>query len=89
MKEGDEIYVLPGSRTPFALRPTTDKKHQLIGDCFVHGAMDGEYGNIGSIIADYLDCLNHPFKDPKEHCFVSPRTPGRDVCTRDIVILEI
>lgn len=89
MKEGDEIYVLPGSRTPFVLRPTTTKKYQLIGDCFVHGAMDGEFGHIGSIIVDYLDCLNHPSKDPREHCFIPPRTSGREVGTRKIVTLEI
>jgi hypothetical protein len=47
---GDEVWVLFGSRLPFALRPfhrTLSGKdatghYTSIGDCYVHGIMKGE-----------------------------------------------
>lgn len=48
---GDSVYVLVGGCTPFVLRPAGESDipsighkqcHQLIGDCYVHGLMDGE-----------------------------------------------
>lgn len=47
----DEIYVIPGGKTPFILRPLGDKHihglgakqcYQFIGECFLDGFMDGE-----------------------------------------------
>jgi hypothetical protein len=47
----DEIYVLLGGKTPFALRPVGARHipglgmrlcHQLIGQCYFHGYMDGQ-----------------------------------------------
>jgi hypothetical protein len=49
MAAGDDIFVLPGGKMPFVLRfveslnlPCED--FNIIGDCYCHGAMDGEYG---------------------------------------------
>lgn len=56
IKEGDEIYILPGSSVPLVLRPHCYRTHkyQLLGDCFLHGIMDGEQGAIGGCILDYI-----------------------------------
>lgn len=42
---GDLVVVLFGARVPFVLRPQgkgIDRRYELIGDCYVHGMMDGE-----------------------------------------------
>lgn len=48
---GDEVFVLLGSSTPFALRPLGEaaveglgdrRCYTVIGECYVHGIMDGE-----------------------------------------------
>ncbi|KAF2113044.1 hypothetical protein BDV96DRAFT_601829 [Lophiotrema nucula] len=41
---GDQVWVLPGAKVPFVLRPFGEggKKHRLIGEAYVHGFMDGE-----------------------------------------------
>ncbi len=41
---GDEIWVLFGGDAPFILRPSVSDPgcHQLIGNCYVQGLMDGE-----------------------------------------------
>ena len=40
-QEGDKICVIPGCCAPFVIRPK-GKRYQLIGECYVAGAMDGE-----------------------------------------------
>ena len=56
VKEGDEIYILPGSACPLILRSnpqhitadltrnrsTTKQFHTYVGDCYVDSIMDGE-----------------------------------------------
>ncbi|MCJ1287260.1 hypothetical protein MMC26_006608 [Xylographa opegraphella] len=45
LEEGDEIYILAGGKHPFALRPSLGPQpdtFELVGDCYVHGIMDGE-----------------------------------------------
>ncbi|KAH3936693.1 hypothetical protein HBI56_092600 [Parastagonospora nodorum] len=45
---GDKIFLLEGGKTPFVLRETdheptiTGPKFEIIGDCYLHGAMDWE-----------------------------------------------
>lgn len=42
-REGDEVWVLFGGTVPFILRRTSRLgEYSLIGDCYVHGIMDGE-----------------------------------------------
>jgi hypothetical protein len=57
LKAGDLICVFKGAEVPFALRERDDgvgrlertfwrkekRKCELIGECYVHGIMDGEY----------------------------------------------
>jgi hypothetical protein len=39
---GDQIYVLMGGDTPFALRPLGGSFFGFGGESYVHGIMDGE-----------------------------------------------
>ena len=41
MKENDLVCVLYGGGVPFLLRPKNNFYH-LVGECYVHGIMDGE-----------------------------------------------
>jgi hypothetical protein len=41
---GDMIVLIQGSEIPFILR-ASEKGHLLIGECYVHGVMDGEFWN--------------------------------------------
>jgi hypothetical protein len=45
LEEGDEIYILAGGKVPLVLRPLPESQpntFELVGDCYVHGVMDGE-----------------------------------------------
>jgi len=53
IKEGDDVYVFYGGKVPFITRSkeetgdlgsteTTHKRCELIGDCYLHGVMEGE-----------------------------------------------
>jgi Heterokaryon incompatibility protein (HET) len=39
---GDKVCVLFGCSTPVILRPLADGYYQFIGECYIHGIMDGE-----------------------------------------------
>ena len=46
-REGDRICVVRGCVTPFVIRPVGEKLEgqvcwELVGECYVHGLMDGE-----------------------------------------------
>ncbi|KAI3325421.1 heterokaryon incompatibility protein-domain-containing protein [Xylariaceae sp. AK1471] len=50
-KNGDAVFILPSGNTPFLLRPKkyineerTTTHYQLVGDCFLQGAMDWDAG---------------------------------------------
>lgn len=92
MKEGDEIYVLPGSRSPLVLRPTSityPRTYQLVGDCFINGAMDGDPGAMGSSIVDYIDSLD-PKSEKQCHYFgIQPEQVYKQARVGEIVTLEI
>lgn len=38
---GDQVCILFGGNTPFVLRPCNEY-YQLVGECYIHGMMDGE-----------------------------------------------
>ena len=40
-RKGDHIFVFPGSSIPFVLRQCSEG-YRILGDCYVHGMMDGE-----------------------------------------------
>jgi len=39
---GDVVCVLHGGDVPFVLRPRGGNRYSLVGECYVHGLMDGE-----------------------------------------------
>ncbi|KAI1199330.1 heterokaryon incompatibility protein-domain-containing protein [Nemania serpens] len=39
---GDSVCVLLGGQMMYALRPVAGEHHEFIGECYVHGLMDGE-----------------------------------------------
>lgn len=41
-KEGDEVWLLAGTKVPYILRPVGDKFYEFVGEAFLHGIMDGE-----------------------------------------------
>jgi hypothetical protein len=91
MKEGDEIYVLPGSRSPLVLRPTSmayPRTYQLVGDYFINGAMDGDSSAVGSSI----DCIRfyQPKSKKRRHYFsIQPERLYEPARVGEIVTLEI
>lgn len=55
-KVGDKICIFKGGDVPFVLRDVGNGYHQLVGECYVHGIMDGELmsqGNITSYEQDF------------------------------------
>lgn len=41
-KVGDEIHILDGCHIPYLLRKVDNRRHRLVGECYVHGIMRGE-----------------------------------------------
>ncbi|KAJ4349358.1 uncharacterized protein N0V89_007972 [Didymosphaeria variabile] len=41
-KAGDIVAVLYGCPYPFLLRESSDGSYKILGDCYIHGLMDGE-----------------------------------------------
>ena len=41
LEPGDLVCVFLGGRTPFIIRPV-DQKYKFVGDCYLHGIMQGE-----------------------------------------------
>ncbi|KAI1259471.1 HET-domain-containing protein [Xylariaceae sp. FL1019] len=39
---GDEVFVMLGCDAPMLLRARLDGSYEVVGDCYVHGIMDGE-----------------------------------------------
>ncbi|ETS86374.1 hypothetical protein PFICI_00202 [Pestalotiopsis fici W106-1] len=42
LRDGDMICVLFGGKMPFCLRPREDGTYYLVGECYVHGFMEGQ-----------------------------------------------
>lgn len=43
-QSGDLIYTVLGSSVPYVFRERGDGYHTLVGECYVHGFMNGEAG---------------------------------------------
>lgn len=44
---GDKVVVLFGGRTPFILRKARKGRYEFLGECYVHGIMNGEADEMG------------------------------------------
>ena len=42
LRKGDLVCILLGGNLPYLLRPKSDTIYQFLGECYVHGIMDGE-----------------------------------------------
>ncbi|KAI0429111.1 HET-domain-containing protein [Xylaria sp. FL1042] len=42
IQPGDEVFIILGCDHPMILRPTSNGEYQVVGSCYIHGAMDGE-----------------------------------------------
>ncbi len=51
---GDRICVFQGASVPYVIRSATDGDHALIGDCYLHGVMDGEAFREGQTACDEI-----------------------------------
>ena len=41
-KPGDQVCILLGCRNPLVLRPVSGLQYKVVGECYVHGLMNGE-----------------------------------------------
>ena len=55
-RPGDEIFVAVGAQVPFVVRRTTTLSpgtgaaaYEFVGECYLHGVMDGEARNGGDV----------------------------------------
>ncbi|KAK5009727.1 hypothetical protein LTR28_013730 [Elasticomyces elasticus] len=51
-RQGDRICVFTGSHVPFIVRPHRDQSYQLVGECYVHGIMQGEVLRMNNILEE-------------------------------------
>ncbi|KAI0911997.1 HET-domain-containing protein [Ustulina deusta] len=42
VQPGDEVFIILGCDSPMIVRPRSDGEYEVVGDCYIHGAMDGE-----------------------------------------------
>ncbi len=42
---GDEVFLIPGAATPFVFRRAGEGKYEVMGECYVHGIMHGEWAD--------------------------------------------
>ncbi|KAG2419779.1 hypothetical protein HFD88_004575 [Aspergillus terreus] len=52
-RENDLICILYGGRIPFVLRPIEGGHYILVGECYIHGLMNGEGMNTGSASQEF------------------------------------
>ena len=48
-KPGDKICVFYGGSVPYVIRPCAEGHYRFIGDCYLHGVMDGEVTDMDSL----------------------------------------
>ena len=58
-KAGDSICILHGTKAPFVLRAKAEKGslHTMIGECYVHGIMNGEGTKFEDVIAQDFELV--------------------------------
>ena len=54
-ERGDLVAIIMGADVPFVLRSTGVGTYELVGDCYIHGVMDGEalegkHNQVGNIV---------------------------------------
>ncbi|KZL73626.1 heterokaryon incompatibility protein [Colletotrichum tofieldiae] len=83
VQPGDQIVILLGGKTPYAVRETEAGYYELVGESFVHGAMFGE------LMTDNVEqiCISEELVDAPYHPSVlfggCPTAAGR-TCLSDL-----
>ncbi|CAG9986683.1 unnamed protein product [Clonostachys byssicola] len=49
--KGDKVVLIAGCHVPFILRPQVEGRYSVVGDCYLHGVMDGEAWDEGRVVA--------------------------------------
>jgi hypothetical protein len=58
MRPGDQVWVLENGRVPFVLRPVASGKNfELLGECYVHGVMDGQLFSNGMPVFEKISLV--------------------------------
>jgi hypothetical protein len=58
MSPGDQVWVLENGRVPFVLRPVAGGKNfELLGECYVHGVMDGQLFSKGMPVYENISLV--------------------------------
>ena len=60
-REGDVVVILFGGWVPFVLRPLEAGVYELVGHCYVHGIMDGEW--IEAVLGSITNPADFAFDD--------------------------
>ena len=47
---GDEVWIFPGSKVPILLRSTAHGKRKVVGEVYLHGYMNGEAFDAGTLV---------------------------------------
>ncbi|KAK4888651.1 hypothetical protein LTR27_012495 [Elasticomyces elasticus] len=55
VSEDDEVWIMPGSPTPFVLRKRDDGTYELVGEAYVDGIMNGEAFRNDSSTLKYVE----------------------------------
>jgi hypothetical protein len=53
---GDLVCIIFGAQTPFLLRPAVCGTYKIVGECYIHGMMDGEMVS-DTLIAEWFDVI--------------------------------
>jgi hypothetical protein len=53
---GDLVCIIYGAQTPFLLRPRPGGNYLIVGECYIHGMMDGEMASDG-LEAEWFDTM--------------------------------
>ena len=52
---GDQICLVSGTAVPYVVRRETNKSWTLIGECYIHGVMNGELLQGGQVVWEMMD----------------------------------
>ncbi|GJC97750.1 heterokaryon incompatibility protein [Colletotrichum higginsianum] len=53
-EEGDFICVFDGMELPYAIRPASDGRYLLLGECIILGLMSGEAVGISGVVSEFI-----------------------------------
>jgi hypothetical protein len=51
--DGDLICIFEGAQVPYVLRPAEDGTYRILGDCYIHGIMEGQAMERGLAVQEF------------------------------------